>query len=130
MSSGPWPMISLMTAEPPEITLKVTCKLRPSEAFDSQVPGIVLIVLKAFWASVWACPVAATAMISSSGSNGRTDFSMGVSFLSSFLFSRLRMFVFCLQFFGVFLFHKGLQACEIRAPEGSVLLNPGVDGAE
>ena len=40
------------------------------------------------------------------------------------------MFVFCLQFFGVFLFHKGLQACEIRAPEGSVLLNPGVDGAE
>ena len=38
--------------------------------------------------------------------------------------------MFCLQFLDVFGLDKGLQACEISAPEAAVLLDPGVNGAQ
>src|SRR5579864_3005087 len=72
--------ISLMTAEPPPVSLKLTWSSRPSEPFPSQEPGKVLMAVNAFCASVWAEAVAATARAARIMQEMRSDLELDMTF--------------------------------------------------
>src|ERR1700722_4882519 len=82
--SGPWPRISLVTADPPETVLKLTFKAWRSHALPSQLPGRFWMAVYAFSASVWArAEVAANVRAKNISDRVRSDFGMAV-FLSAF----------------------------------------------
>src|SRR6266567_2024725 len=121
------PRISLMTAEPPETTLKVTCSGWPSRLSPSHTPGMFLIVAKAFCESVWSTAEAASMAARNINDKVRSDLGMAFSFLqiwTSFWSAG------GVRLPGVLFFHKSFQVGQTGAPEAAILLDPGVDGAE
>src|SRR5215813_12289243 len=116
------PRISLMTEEPPAVTLNVTLT-GPSMLVPSQVPGMFLMAVNAFSASVCAAAQAAESAMAAR-IRVRVRFVMSVPFLlvrilgpSRIYFRFVRgLFVLGLGLAGVLGFHEFLQLVQARCP--------------
>ena len=128
-----------MTAEPPPVTLKLTCTALPSDILPSQVPGIFLIASNAFCA-----PLCAEAEVAASASAARITacrvriefvqigffvifVDIGV-FLSEFNLFRFTRGGLCFPL--VLGFNKGFQVIQACGPKHAILLDPGIDRAQ
>ena len=119
-----------MTAEPPEVSRKVTCRGLPSEVFPSQVP-VQRFELGEGFLGVGLGEAAVAARATKSSGSDASGFGHDV-FLSQFFlfeFHGLGLREAC-GLAGVLGFDKGFQVGQAGAPEDAVLLDPGVDGAE
>src|SRR5215467_9814135 len=127
--------ISLMMADPLETTLNVTSRGLPEESFPSQVPGMLLMEANAFWASVCATAAAAASAIAMRAAV-RIDFFMTVSFRWDGHCPSRNSFGFAGGGFRRFSlpcmlgFDERFQVVQAGGPEDSVLLDPGIDGAQ
>src|SRR5208282_678613 len=115
--SSPWPLISLIKADPPAVIRYETCTGSPSEFFPSQEPLSDFSWLNDFCAS--DCPNTAVA---------DSNITMHTAMRNAFIFiPPEKLFVFCPMagsFFFILGFYKSFQISQAGLPEHAVLLQP------
>src|ERR1051325_2907356 len=123
MSSSP--MISLMSAEPPDVVPYETFTSFPCRSFPSHMPSRLFSFSKVFCASL--CAIAMVATSAGTTKNAiRSDFIdslLGFSLLLQFC---IAAFLHFRRFFRVLGFHECFQIRQAHAPECAVRLQPVV----
>src|SRR5208282_2505212 len=129
MFSGPWPRISLISAEPPAVMRKLTSTGWPCWFFPAQLPSIC------FNRSNDLC--ASDSAIAKLAQKTMTRVAMPIAMLRSFIDSSGDLFCFpgslqqdFARLAGVLLFNESFQVAEIHLPELAVSFKPRSRGCK